>query len=63
MTYNDANYQIIILAAGKGTRMESDLPKVMHKVCGVPMLETVLKNSLNVTNDVIIVYSEELKNI
>ncbi|MEY4464151.1 MAG: Bifunctional protein GlmU [Pseudomonadota bacterium] len=61
MTYNDANYQIIILAAGKGTRMESDLPKVMHKVGGVPMIETVLKNSLNITNDVVIVYSEELK--
>ncbi|BDU60686.1 UDP-N-acetylglucosamine pyrophosphorylase [Candidatus Rickettsia kotlanii] len=61
MTYNNANYQIIILAAGKGTRMESDLPKVMHKVGGVPMLETVLKNSLSVTDDVIIVYSEELQ--
>ncbi|MCZ6902979.1 MAG: NTP transferase domain-containing protein [Rickettsia endosymbiont of Ixodes persulcatus] len=61
MTYNGANYQIIILAAGKGTRMESDLPRVMHKVGGVPMLETVLKNSLEVTNDIVIVYSEELK--
>ncbi|WP_347938848.1 sugar phosphate nucleotidyltransferase [Rickettsia oklahomensis] len=61
MTYNGANYQIIILAAGKGTRMESNLPKVMHKVGGVPMLETVLKNSLEVTNDVVIVYSEKLK--
>lgn len=55
------NIQIIILAAGKGSRMESDLPKVMHKVGGVPMLETVLKNSFKVTNDVIIVYSEDLK--
>lgn len=55
------NIQIIILAAGKGSRMESSLPKVMHKVGGVPMLETVLNNSLKVTNDVIIVYSEELK--
>ncbi|WP_419234584.1 sugar phosphate nucleotidyltransferase [Rickettsia endosymbiont of Nabis limbatus] len=55
------NIQIIILAAGKGSRMESDLPKVMHEVGGVPMLETVLKNSLKVTNDVIIVYSEDLK--
>src|SRR5206468_248866 len=32
----------IILAAGKGTRMKSELPKVMHSVCGRPMIEFVL---------------------
>lgn len=32
----------IILAAGKGTRMKSDLPKVAHAVCGRPMIEYVL---------------------
>lgn len=32
----------VILAAGSGTRMNSDLPKVLHPVCGVPMLGHVL---------------------
>lgn len=32
----------IVLAAGKGTRMKSDLPKVLFPVCGRPMIEYVL---------------------
>ncbi len=32
----------IILAAGEGTRMKSDLPKVLHRVCGRPMISWVL---------------------
>lgn len=35
----------IILAAGEGTRMKSDIPKVLHKICGKPMLEYVIDNS------------------
>lgn len=31
----------LILAAGKGTRMKSELPKVLHKVCGVPMVKKI----------------------
>ena len=32
----------IVLAAGKGTRMRSELPKVLFPVCGRPMIEFVL---------------------
>src|SRR3989339_483323 len=35
---------VIILAAGKGTRMKSDLPKVFHEILGEPMLTYVLES-------------------
>ena len=34
---------VIILAAGKGVRMRSDLPKVFHEIMGEPMLSYVLE--------------------
>lgn len=34
---------IVVLAAGKGTRMKSAVPKVLHHACGLPLIEHVLR--------------------
>jgi len=39
---NKDSLAVVILAAGKGTRMKSAMPKVMHSLCGRPMIEFVL---------------------
>lgn len=36
---------VIILAAGKGTRMKSKMPKVLHKIAGLPMVCHVLETA------------------
>ncbi|MDE0959347.1 MAG: NTP transferase domain-containing protein [Planctomycetota bacterium] len=37
----DIQLSAIILAAGRGSRMKSDVPKVLHPVLGIPMIELV----------------------
>jgi len=37
------NLAVVILAAGKGVRMQSNLPKVFHEILGEPMLTYVLR--------------------
>ncbi|NBR35297.1 MAG: bifunctional UDP-N-acetylglucosamine diphosphorylase/glucosamine-1-phosphate N-acetyltransferase GlmU, partial [Rhodobacteraceae bacterium] len=36
---------VVILAAGKGTRMQSDLPKVLHPLAQVPILAHAIRSA------------------
>jgi len=40
-----SDIHVVVLAAGKGTRMKSALPKVLHRVAGVPMVDHVLASA------------------
>src|SRR5262245_47194857 len=40
-----SDLHVVVLAAGKGTRMKSALPKVLHRVAGRPMINFVLEAS------------------
>lgn len=44
----------VILGAGKGTRMKSDLPKVMMPVCGKPMIRHIIDTLKQVKADEIV---------
>ena len=45
MTAPASPLAIVVLAAGKGTRMKSDLHKVLHPIAGRPMIEHLLANA------------------
>jgi len=46
---------VAILAAGKGTRMESSLPKVLHKISGKSLLQRVIDSCIKLNPDKIFV--------
>lgn len=48
-------HAIIILAAGRGERMNSETPKVMHKIAGAPMIMHTLRTAKSLDPDRIIV--------
>ena len=59
---NNRNNLAIILAAGKGTRMCSDIPKVMHEVGNLPMLGHVIKSvQRSQTNKVALVIGPDMQ--
>jgi len=46
---------IIILAAGKGSRMKSSTPKVLHKISGFEMLYYSIKEAMSISDDITVV--------
>ena len=54
------SYKAVVLAAGKGTRMNSDIPKVLHKICGSEMLNILLDTTFTagITSSVTVVPKE-----
>ncbi len=46
---------IVILAAGKGSRMKSQTPKVLHNISGKPMLFHAIDASLKISDDITVV--------
>ena len=57
---NPSNISFLILAAGKGSRMNSEKPKVLHKVFNTTILNLLIENATEQNNDKIsIVISEE----
>ena len=56
------SFSIIILAAGKGSRMNSKTPKVFHKVGNLPMISHVLNVSASLKPKIVtMVVSQELE--
>ena len=41
--------EIVVLAGGAGTRMHTSRPKVIHQLCGKPMLHWIVEESLKIT--------------
>ena len=46
---------IIVLAAGMGKRMDSDLPKVLHEIAGAPLITHVLNTVKNLEPQKIVI--------
>ncbi len=55
--------QIVILAAGKGTRMKSQTPKILHTLCSKPIIDYIIEESLKVTERVDIVLGHKFEEV
>ncbi len=50
---------VVILAAGKGSRMKSSKAKVLHTICGKAMLYHIIKSSKEISNDITVVVAHQ----
>ena len=57
------NLKVIILAAGKGTRMKSDTPKVLHGVCGKPIIDYVVDVAKAISQEIFVVLGHKGKDV
>ena len=64
MTATPPRIKAVILAAGLGTRMRSRTPKVLHAICGRPMLAYVIDVAVSATGErPIVVYSPQVETV
>ena len=60
---NEQDISIVILAAGKGSRMKSNKAKVLHNISGKPMLYHIIKASLELTDDITVVVAHQKESV
>ena len=60
---NKNNISIVILAAGQGSRMKSNKAKVLHSICGKPMLYHIIKASKELSDDISVVIAHQKEKV
>ena len=54
----------VILAAGKGTRMKSDLAKVLHKIAGKPLIHYVIEQAKSIdSNEIVLITGHQKEKV
>jgi bifunctional UDP-N-acetylglucosamine pyrophosphorylase/glucosamine-1-phosphate N-acetyltransferase len=58
----DQRFAVVVLAAGLGTRMKSDLPKVLHPMAGLPLVHHVLSaiRQLDAAQEIVVIGPESV---
>lgn len=56
---NKNKISVVILAAGKGSRMKSPKAKVLHTISGKPMLYHIIKSSREISDDITVVIAHQ----